>query len=116
MRKLFLLFFIFFQAGCAFMLSYIKDKQPSANETAVAMAANQYMWDQLHLGNYDSIPAILGKLNEAYELDRNDVKVTAHLGFVYLWKFSERIRLSSSERILEADISQATAFSRKQLF
>jgi hypothetical protein len=83
------------------MLSYIKDKKASTNETAAASAANAYMWEQLHQGNYDSIPAVLAKLHAAYEADPNDAQVTAHLGFVYLWTFSERIRSSSSDRMLE---------------
>ena len=101
MKKLFFLIIIIFQSGCAFFLSYIKDKKPSAKETLEAKAANEYMWDQFHLGNYDSIPSILAKLNKAYKDDPNDPNVTAHLGFVYLWSFSERIRKVPQERILE---------------
>jgi hypothetical protein len=101
MKKLLFAIVVLVQAGCAFMLSYIKDKKPSATEKPEALAANEYMWDQIHQANYDSIPVILEKLNKAYALDPNDVKVTAHLGFVYLWAFSERIRDESKERMLE---------------
>ena len=83
------------------MLSYIKDKKPSHTESEEARLANQYMWDQFHQGNYDSIPTILEKLNKAYQENPNDVKITAHLGFVYLWKFSERVRYTPEDRVLE---------------
>jgi len=101
MKKLFLVCFVVLQTGCAFMLSYIRDKQPSLHETREAQEANEYMWEQFHLGNYDSIPSILEKLNDAYETDPNNVKVTAHLGFVYLWTFSERVRQDLKVRMLE---------------
>jgi hypothetical protein len=100
-KKLSLIIFVFLQSSCAFFLSYIKDKKPSAVETQEAKLSNEYMWTQFHLGNYDSIPEILEKLNNAYKHDPNDATVTAHLGFIYLWAFSERIRKGPQERILE---------------
>src|ERR1043165_8270322 len=84
-KKLSLLFFVILQSSCAFLLSYIEDKKPSSNETSEAQQANEYMWTQFHLGNYDSIPIILEKLNNAYKHDPNDAVVSAHLGFIYLW-------------------------------
>jgi hypothetical protein len=53
---------------------------------------HQYMLEQLHLGNYDSIPAILKQLSELEKEDAEDPLVNADLGFVYLWQFSERGR------------------------
>jgi hypothetical protein len=100
-KKFFLLLFVTIQSGCAFFLSYIKDKKPSAAETSEASAANKFMWQQFQLGNYDSIPVILDKLNAAYELDPNDADVSAHLGFIYLWAFAERNRNDQSERMIE---------------
>ena len=101
MKKLLLLGFVFLQSSCAFFLSYIKDKKPSSNETSEASLANEYMWKQFHLGNYDSLPSILEKLNGAYQKDPNDAGVTAHLGYMYLWAFAERIKSHQQERILE---------------
>jgi hypothetical protein len=100
-KKLLLFSFVIFQSGCAFFLSYIRDKRPSKVETSEAAFANEFMWEQFHRGNYDSIPSVLEKLNKAYQLDPNDAKVTAHLGYIYLWAFSERIRKNSQDRILE---------------
>jgi len=100
-KILFLIGFIFLQSSCAFFLSYIKDKKPSPNETTEASHANEFMWEQFHLGNYDSLPSILDKLNSSYQLDPNNADVTAHLGYMYLWAFAERIRNKPQERILE---------------
>jgi len=100
-KKLLLLLIIIIQSGCAFFLSYIRDKKPSKVESSEAAMANAFMWEQFHLGNYDSIPSVLEKLNKAYQLDPNDAEVTSHLGFIYLWAFSERIREDPQDRILE---------------
>lgn len=101
MKKLLLLSFVVIQSGCAFMLSYIKDKKASPSETNEAKLANEFMWDQFHLGHYDSIPQILQKLNQAYRDNPNDATVAANLGFIYLWNFSERVRMKPDERVLE---------------
>jgi hypothetical protein len=54
--------------------------------------AHGNMMDQLHQGNYDSIPSVLNKLYEALKIRPDDPQLTADLGFVYLWRFSERGR------------------------
>ncbi len=66
-------------------------------ESSVSKSANRFMWNQLHLGNYDSIPQILKKLDQAYNEDPKNMKITAHLGFVHLWAFSERGRKPADE-------------------
>lgn len=60
------------------------------------------MWDHLHLGNYDSIPIILAQLKNAYYENPKDPKITAHLGFVYLWNFCERGRKKSNPSIVKS--------------
>jgi hypothetical protein len=66
---------------------------PEREDTSfLANEANTYMWDQLHLGNYDSLPKIIGKLESAWQLSENDPELNKHLGFVYFWKFGERAR------------------------
>jgi hypothetical protein len=50
------------------------------------------MWDNLHQGNYDSIPEILNKLIRVKEEFPENAEITAHLGFIYLWSFAERAR------------------------
>lgn len=63
--------------------------------------ADQFMWDQLHKGNYDSIPSIISKLHAAYVTEPDNAKTAAHLGFIYLWNFSERFRKTPDSSIVE---------------
>lgn len=81
----------------AFGMSYWNQK----SKEEISLSANRFMWDHLHQGNYDSIPAILNKLNEAYNNDPQDKSTTAHLGFVHLWAFSERVRHNPDSSIAE---------------
>jgi hypothetical protein len=82
------------------LFSFIDEKK-TKSESSVALFANRSMWNNLHLGNYDSIPAILSTLNYAYSEDPKNIKITAHLGFIYLWAFSERGRKKTDSTILE---------------
>src|ERR1044071_2430353 len=63
--------------------------------------ANQYMWDQLHLGNYDSIDRIITKLRTEWNSSPNDPALNKHLGFIYFWKFGERGRYEHDTSIFK---------------
>lgn len=69
----------------------------SHEETELTECADQYLWDNFHQGNYDSIPSILHKLHEVKIKYPENADVTAHLGFIYLWGFSERSRKSKQD-------------------
>jgi len=73
----------------------------NSSEKDLSISASRYMWDQFHRGNYDSIPAILERLEKAYENDPEDVSVTSKLGYVHLWKFSERFRKEPDTTLAE---------------
>ena len=90
MKKFYALLLLFI--ACFFIMSFNKDKDSLINETSSARLANQYMWNSFHQGHYDSISYILQKLNDAYTENPKDIRITAHLGFIYLWNFSERGR------------------------
>ena len=62
--------------------------------TKISQEANDYFWEQLHNGNYDSIDNILSKLNLALAKNPNDLVTTAHLGFTHVWALAERQRLN----------------------
>lgn len=85
--------------GLSAFMSSFDCESPIDKGNSLAITANEFMWNNLHLGNYDSIPAILNKLEVAYAQDPNNMKVTAHLGFVHLWAFSERGRNPSVDGI-----------------
>ncbi|MDF2437348.1 MAG: hypothetical protein K0Q95_1724 [Bacteroidota bacterium] len=76
---------------CLLVVSVVQ-LYPGGEEEDLASCANQYMWDNLHQGNYDSIPEIINKLTEVKEKYPENAEITAHLGFVYLWSFAERAR------------------------
>lgn len=73
--------------------------QPTISETAAA--ADRFMWNSLHLGNYDSLPSVIKKLQKAYSEDPKNFKTTSHLGFMHLWVFCERGRKKADSSVLE---------------
>jgi hypothetical protein len=75
-------------AGSTFGYSFFKKNK----EKSESLAAHQYLLEQLHLGNYDSIPVILSKTHKALAEFPENASLNADLGFVYLWQFSERGR------------------------
>ncbi|MDQ3048640.1 MAG: hypothetical protein M3R27_13910 [Bacteroidota bacterium] len=96
MRLFLVILFFTFLCGC---MSSVNEASEISAESSESKDANKFMWNNLHSGNYDSIPAILKKLNSANAENPEDGKITAHLGFVHLWAFSERIRKPSDEEI-----------------
>ncbi|MGZ4055842.1 MAG: hypothetical protein ACXVPU_01230 [Bacteroidia bacterium] len=93
--------FIFILVIASFMMSFIENKYECSTETELARSANKFMWDNFHLGNYDSIPAILKKLDEANSYTPEDYKIIAHLGFIHLWAFCERGRKAPDSSVTE---------------
>jgi hypothetical protein len=83
---------IFFLLSFCFLVSFTVSEKDKSTSEKLSLAANKYMWDNLHSGNYDSIPFIILKLKEAYSQNKNNPEITAHLAFTYLWAFSERGR------------------------
>lgn len=69
-------------------------------ETKVSTEANAFFWQQFHLGNYDSIPAILERLTVAYLENPNDLQAVYHLGFTHFWAIAERQNLEKIPGIL----------------
>jgi hypothetical protein len=76
--------------------------------------ANRYMWDQLHLGNYDSIPRIIEKLESAWCQSTEDPALNKHLGFIYLWKFCERERIKHDSSVF-TNIFISNEFFKKSI-
>ncbi|MCE3280351.1 MAG: hypothetical protein K0S44_2542 [Bacteroidetes bacterium] len=74
--------------GSTFGYSFFK----KSKERSESLAAHEYMLEQLHRGNYDSIPVILSKTHQALAQYPENASLNADLGFVYLWQFSERGR------------------------
>ena len=83
-------------AGCGTLAVWsAPDKKPSAARTPAAQQADQLFWQTLHAGAYDRIPASLTALKAAYLADPNDSVTAAHIGFMHIWRLSERARIPS---------------------
>ena len=97
-------------AGCAAMAVWSAPaKQPSQERTAAATRADGLFWQTLHNGDYERIPAALTALKAAYLADPNDAVTAAHIGWMHIWRLSERARLAS----LDPGITDDAVLARK---
>lgn len=69
-------------------------KKPVISHSKLASAAESNFWETLHQGNYNGLPQTTKLLTAAYLENPNDPKLAAHLGFVHIWKLTERHRES----------------------
>lgn len=96
-------------------LGFIAAKTDNPSERMnSAESADRSMWNNFHLGNYDSIPSVLKQLNEAYNNNPSDIRITAHLGFVHLWAFCERGRKNADSSIF-LHIYESNRFFKKAI-
>lgn len=70
-------------------------KQASTARTAEAVKADELFWRTLHGGAYEQIPQALTALKAAYLANPSDAVTAAHIGWMHLWRLSERARLGS---------------------
>ncbi|MEN8261531.1 MAG: hypothetical protein ABFS02_13300, partial [Pseudomonadota bacterium] len=61
--------------------------------TPAAIAADEFFWEVFNGGDYDSIPAILEAMTAAYLGDPTDAITAAHIGWTYLWRSTEQLRM-----------------------
>jgi hypothetical protein len=81
-------------AGCGTLAVWsAPDKKPSAPRTPEAEQADRLFWQTLHAGAYERIAASLTALKAAYLADPNDSVTAAHIGFMHIWRLSERARI-----------------------
>jgi hypothetical protein len=82
--------------GCGALAVWsASEKAPSAQRTPAAARADELFWRTLHTGAYEQIPDALVALKAAYLADPNDATTAAHIGFVHIWRLSERARLGT---------------------
>lgn len=70
-------------------------KQADSRETPLSKKAEAEFWMTLHQGRYDNIPQSTQLLSAAYLENPNNPKLAAHLGFIHIWKITERQRLNT---------------------
>ncbi|MFT3762633.1 MAG: hypothetical protein QM761_08490 [Pseudoxanthomonas sp.] len=67
--------------------------QPPHPRTPQALGTDQLFWKTLHSGDYAGIDQALIATTAAYLGDTRDPTTAAHLGFLHIWRISERARL-----------------------
>lgn len=81
-------------AGCGTLAVWsAAPKTRSATRTPAAAEADTVFWRTLHAGDYAKIPTALTALKGAYLADPNDPVTAAHIGFMHIWRLSERGRI-----------------------
>jgi hypothetical protein len=67
-------------------------KQAIPSHSPLATQAQKYFWHTLHQGKYQDIAAANRLLMAAYLENPNDPQIAAHIGFLHIWKITERQR------------------------
>jgi hypothetical protein len=81
------------------------EKHASTTRTPASLAADELFWATLHGGAYKRIPEALEAQTGAYLMDPRDAVSAAHVGWLHIWRLSERARLSSIPATLTDDAS-----------
>jgi tetratricopeptide (TPR) repeat protein len=86
--------FVFFLQGCESIAILTTPKKEAAYSTnRLANQAESLFWETLHSGNYHDIPESERLLTAAYIENPNDPRISSHLGFLHIWKITERNRI-----------------------
>ena len=84
-------------------------KKPVESHSQLAMKAENQFWTTLHKGSYQDIAQADYLLMAAYLQNPNDPKIAAHLGFLHIWKITERQR----EKAIPPTITNEIILSKK---
>lgn len=80
--------------GCESMAAMSTPKKnPAISNTALSARAESHFWKGLHKGDYASISETENLLTAAYLENPNDPRLASYLGFLHIWKITERNRL-----------------------
>jgi hypothetical protein len=70
-------------------------KQSATSRSEAALKADDLFWQTFHNGEYEKIQPALEVLTAAYLQTPSDAKTAAHIGWLHIWRISERARLNS---------------------
>lgn len=105
-----LLLIVSFVTGCAyFAVQFAPEKLPSTTRSNAAEQADALFWKTLHDGQFDQIPVVLNALTAAYLENPNDAITAAHIGWMHVWRLSERVRMAE----IPATITDHAILSRR---
>jgi hypothetical protein len=70
-------------------------KQAATSRSEAATTADDLFWQTFHNAEYEKIQPALEVLTAAYLQTPSDAKTAAHIGWLHIWRLSERARLNS---------------------
>ncbi|KTD08048.1 hypothetical protein [Legionella jamestowniensis] len=106
-----LMAFFFSLTGCEkIALMATPSKKPVPSTSALAHRAKNYFWHILHQGNYQDITRADSLLMAAYLQNPNDEKLAAYIGFLHIWKITERQRLPKETPLITNEIILAKKY------
>lgn len=85
-------------------LLFTPQKKPIQSNNPIANEAEQKFWTTLHKGQYQNIPEVDRLLTAAYLKNPNDPTIAAHLGFIHIWKITEREREAKNNPLIVNEI------------
>ncbi len=91
-------------------IHFTPTKKPIASHSKLAEKAEHFFWDTLHQGKYDNISTSTKLLLAAYLENPNDPLLAAHLGFLHIWKITERQRIANPPPEIVDDIILAKKY------
>jgi len=96
--------------GCAAIgIWSAPEKSASTERTPSALKADELFWQTLHGGQYDRIPEALAAVTAAYLENPRDAVTAAHIGWLHIWRLSERARIEK----LSPGITDHAVLSRR---
>lgn len=111
LRIFYLIILSFLLSACEkFVLLTTAKKMPQVSNTPLATTAETHFWTALHGGQYEQIPLLTKLLTNAYLQNPNDPQLAAHLGFVHIWKITERAREKHIEPTIVNEIILAEKY------
>jgi len=84
--------------------------QPKVSKSRQTNKAQAYFWKTLHEGRYQDIGAADYLLMAAYLQNPNDPQLASHIGFLHIWKITERQRLSDNDPSITNEIILARKY------
>jgi hypothetical protein len=82
--------------SCGYIAEHAAPRKHAATvRTELATRADALFWSTFHGGGYEQIPSVLEGLTGAYLASPTDGVTAAHLGWLHIWRLSERHRLAS---------------------
>lgn len=98
-------------AGCGYVAEKTAPrKQAAATRSAAALQADGLFWSTLHGGEYERIAPALEAQTAAYLATPTDATSAAHVGFLHIWKVSERRRLAPAPATVTDEIVLARRY------